>query len=259
METNPVGIISIDKTGTVIYMNSQAENVLKVPKSQMVGTLLKNSHFKLLDNKGNVIPDEARPYQRILKDRKPIKDMILNCKLTSEEIILLSLNATPLTSQDGEIENIIFTVADITEKVQADQKIKESERKYRALLESSSVGILEVNVLNETISYVNPKLIDIMGYQETEFIYDNLANDIIHPDDFLKIVRSSEGMDLEIRIITKKGKLKWLHGTRSDQHDDEGNLILFRLWVEDITEKKMYEELIYELNINFLNFTTDTH
>ncbi|MHA1194072.1 MAG: PAS domain-containing sensor histidine kinase, partial [Promethearchaeota archaeon] len=259
METNPVGIISIDKTGTVIYMNSQAENVLKVPKSQLVGTLLKNSRFKLLDNKGNVIPDEARPYQRILKDRKPIKDMILNCKLSNEEIILLSLNATPLTSQDGEIENIIFTVADITEKVQADQKIKESERKYRALLESSSVGILEVNVLNETISYVNPKLIEIMGYQETEFIYDNLANDIIHPDDFLKILRSSEGMDLEIRIITKKGKLKWLHGTRSDQHDDEGHLILFRLWVEDITEKKMYEELIYELNINFLNFTTDTH
>ncbi|MBY9004510.1 MAG: PAS domain S-box protein [Candidatus Lokiarchaeota archaeon] len=260
METNPVGIISIDKSGTVIYMNSQAENVLKVPRDQMVGTLLKKSSFKLLDNENNIIPDQARPYQRILKDKKPIKDMILNCKLpNSKEIILISLNATPLTTQDGEIENIIFTVADITEKVQAEQKIKESEKKYRALLETSSVGILEVDVLNQTISYVNPTLIDIMGYQETEFLYDNLANKIIHPDDFLKIIRSSEGMDLEIRIITKKGKLKWLHGKRSDQHDDEGNLILFRLWVEDITEKKMYEELIYELNINFLNFTTNTY
>ena len=259
MDTNPVGIISIDKMGTVIYMNSQAENVLKVTKNQMVGTLLKNSPFKLLDNNSNIIPDEARPYQRIIKDKKPIKDMILNCKLPNKEIILLSLNATPLTSQDGEIENIIFTVADITEKVQAEQKIKESERKYRALLETSSVGILEVDVLNQTISYVNPKLIEIMGYQETEFLYDNLANKIIHPDDFLKIIRSSEGMDLEIRIITKKGKLKWLHGKRSDQHDDKGNLVLFRLWVEDITEKKMYEELIYELNINFLNFTTNTY
>ncbi|MHA1671821.1 MAG: PAS domain S-box protein [Promethearchaeota archaeon] len=259
MDTNPVGIISIDKTGTVIYMNSQAEKVLNVSKNQMVGTLLKNSPFKLLDNENNIIPDKHRPYQRILKNRKPIKDMILNCKLSNKKIILLSINATPLTSQDRKIENIIFTVADITEKVQAEQKVKESERKYRALLESSSVGILEVDVLNEKISYVNPKLIEIMGYQETEFIYDNLANKIIHPDDFLKILRSSEGMDLEIRIITKKGKLKWLHGKRSDQHDDAGNLILFRLWVEDITEKKMYEELIYELNINFLNFTTNTH
>jgi len=259
METNPVGIISVDKTGTVIYMNSQAENVFKVPKSEIVGTLLKNSSFHLLDDKGNIIPDKDRPYQRILRDRKPIKDLILDCKLSNNEIILLSLNATPLTSQDGEIENIIFTVADMTEKVQAEEKIKESERKYRALLETSSVGILEVDVQNQKISYVNPKLIEIMGYQETEFIYDNLANKIIHPDDFLKILKSSEGMDLEIRIITKKGKLKWLHGKRSDQYDDEGNLILFRLWVEDITEKKMYEELIYELNINFLNFTTNTY
>lgn len=259
METNPVGIISIDKAGSVIYMNSQAENVLKVDRNQMVGKLLKNSPFKILDNDLNIIPDEARPYQLILKNKKPIKDMIINCKLSDKEIITLSLNATPLTTSDEKIENIIFTVANITEKVQAEQKIKQSERKYRDLLETSSVGILEVDVLNETISYVNPTLIDIMGYQETEFIYDNLANKIIHPDDFLKILRSSEGMDLEIRIITKKGKLKWLHGKRSDQYDDEGNLILFRLWVEDITEKKMYEELIYELNINFLNFTTNTH
>jgi len=259
MDTNPVGIISIDKMGTVIYMNSQAENVLKVSKNQMIDSLLKNSPFKLLDDNGNIIPDEDRPYQLILKNKEPINDVMISCKLTNGEIILLSLNGTPLTSQDGKIENIIFTVADITEKVQADQKIKESERKYRALLESSSVGILEVDVLNETISYVNPKLIEIMGYQATEFIYDNLANKIIHPDDFLKIVRSSEDMDLEIRIITKEGKLKWLHGKRSDQYDEAGNLILFRLWVEDITEKKMYEQLIYELNINFLNFTTNTH
>ena len=74
----------------------------------------------------------------------------------------------------------------------------------------------------------------------------------------MKLLKSSEGMDLEFRIYTKEGKLKWLHGKRSDQYDENGILTLFRLWVEDVTEKKMYEELIYELNINFLNFTTNT-
>ncbi|MFX0180664.1 MAG: sensor histidine kinase, partial [Candidatus Hodarchaeota archaeon] len=35
------------------------------------------------------------------------------------------------------------------------------------------------------------------------------------------------------------------------------NLISFRLWLEDVSEKKMYEKLIYELNIDFLSFSTD--
>ncbi|TFG24150.1 MAG: HAMP domain-containing histidine kinase, partial [Promethearchaeota archaeon] len=88
-------------------------------------------------------------------------------------------------------------------------------------------------------------------------IYTKLIEDIIHPDDVKKLFRSSEDKELEFRIISKDGKLKWLKGKKSNQYDEKGEIISFRLWLEDVTEKKMYEELIYELNINFLNFTTN--
>ena len=257
METNPAGILSVDKEGKITYINSQAESVLKMEKSKLLDTYLLDSEFRVLDNKGNLLKQKKRPYQIILKTKKPLYDQQIIFEIPQKERIYISLNGTPLLDAQGEIENIIFTVADITEKVFAEERIKESEKKYRDLLETSSVGILEVDVQNEVISFVNLKLIEIMGYQEDEFLYENL-NKIIHPDDFMKLLKSNEGMDLEFRIITKDGKLKWLHGKRTDQYDEDGTLILFRLWVEDVTEKKMYEELIYELNINFLNFTTNT-
>ena len=257
METNPAGIISVDKEGKIIYINSQAESVLKTKKNKLLDTYLKEGKFKILDNKGKSLKEKNRPYQIILKTKKPLYDQQIIFETPNKKRIYISLNGTPLLDSHGEIENIIFTVADITEKVFAEERIKESEKKYRDLLETSSVGILEVDVQNEVISFVNLKLIEIMGYQEDEFLYENL-NKIIHPDDFMKLLKSNEGMDLEFRIITKDDKLKWLHGKRSDQYDENGTLILFRLWVEDVTEKKMYEELIYELNINFLNFTTNT-
>jgi PAS domain S-box-containing protein len=257
METNPAGILSVDKEGMITYINSQAESVLKTTKSKLLNTYLKDGSFRILDNKGNPLKQKKRPYQIIHKTKKPLYDQQIIFETPNKKRIYISLNGTPLLDAQGDIENIIFTVADITEKVFAEERIKESEKKYRDLLETSSVGILEIDVQNEVISYVNLKLIEIMGYQEDEFLYENL-NKIIHPDDFMKLLKSNEGMDLEFRIITKDGKLKWLHGKRSDQYDEDGTLILFRLWVEDVTEKKMYEQLIYELNINFLNFTTNT-
>jgi len=101
-------------------------------------------------------------------------------------------------------------------------------------------------------------LLEFIGYHDISIVIKKLMNEIIHPDDLQKLLNSEEGKEIEFRIITNEGKLKWLQGKRLNQHDEKGNLISFRFWLEDVTEKKAYELLIYELNINFLNYTTDT-
>jgi len=179
-------------------------------------------------------------------------------KLAEDENILLSINGTPLIGSNGNIENIIFTVEDITEKVLTEQKIKDSEEKLRDLLETSTIGVLEIELEQNSISYLNPRLLEFIGYQDISVVNEKLLNEIIHPDDLKKLLNSEDGKEIEFRIVTKLGKIKWLQGKRLNQHDDKGKLISFRLWLEDVTEKKMYEKLILELNINFLNYTTDT-
>ncbi|TFG22179.1 MAG: PAS domain S-box protein, partial [Promethearchaeota archaeon] len=181
METNPAGIISIDKKGKVIYVNSQAEKVLKMEKNILLNTYLHESKFHMLDEKGVPLEEDDRPLQIIVATKKSLYDQKIIFETPNKNRIYVSLNGSPLLDSQGEIENVIFTVADITEKVLAEERIRESEKKYRDLLETSSVGILEVDVQNEAISFVNLKLIEIMGYQENEFLYENL-NKIIHPD-----------------------------------------------------------------------------
>jgi PAS domain S-box-containing protein len=160
-------------------------------------------------------------------------------------------NSSNIISYDGVITNI-------TERIKAEEMLKQSEVKYRNLLDTSTVGILEINIENMEVTFINPKLLEITGYFEAESLGNKFLQNIIHPDDLNKVLKSSEDKDLEFRIVTKDEKLKWLHGRRWNQYGEDGELIGFRLWLEDITEKKMYEELIYELNINFLNFSTDT-
>ncbi|TFG03536.1 MAG: PAS domain S-box protein [Promethearchaeota archaeon] len=257
METNPAGIISVDNEGNIIYANSQAEKVLQFPKDELIKEKIFTTLFKFVDSKGNPIPKEKLPFQIISKTKKPLFNLHLYLELPNKNLILLSINGTPLIGKDGKIENIIFTVDDVTERELAKQRIKESEEKYRDLLETSSVGIIEINVKNEKVSYLNPKLLELVGYETKKSIYTKLIEDIIHPDDVKKLFRSSEEKELEFRIISKDGKLKWLKGKKSNQYNEKDEIVSFRLWLEDVTEKKMYEELIYELNINFLNFTTN--
>lgn len=258
METNPAGILSIDTNGRIIYVNSQAEKVLHFQKEELLKMSFIASKFKLYDSEGNLIPKDELPFQIIMQTKRPLFDYHASFNLAKDAHILLSINGTPLIGSNGNIENIIFTVEDITEKVLTEQKIKNSEEKLRDLLETSTIGVLEIELEKNSISYLNPKLLEFIGYQDVSVVNEKLLDEIIHPDDLQKLLNSEEGKEIEFRIVTKQGKIKWLQGKRLNQHDDKGNIISFRLWLEDVTEKKMYEELIYELNINFLNYTTDT-
>ncbi len=258
METNPAGIMSVNTEGHIIYVNSQAEKVMRFTKEELLKKSFIASKFKLLDLEGNPIPKDELPFQIIMQTKKPLFDYHATFNLAKDKNILLSINGTPLIGSNGNIENIIFTVDDITEKVLTEQKIKDSEEKLRDLLETSTIGILEIELVNNSISYINPKLLEFIGYQDINIVNKKLMDEIIHPDDLKRLLNSEEGKEIEFRIFTNEGKMKWLQGKRLNQHDEKGNLISFRLWLEDVTEKKIYEELIYELNINFLNYTTDT-
>ncbi len=150
----------------------------------------------------------------------------------------------------------IFT--NITKQRKFEQALMESEKQYRNLIETSSVGIMEIDVLNNKISYINPILLKIIGYKEEELTGIEMRDKIIHPQDLVKLMGSNDEREIEFRIFDKLGNLKWLSGKRIPHFDKNGNLLNVRFWLDDITEKKMYEELIFELNINFLNFTEDS-
>ena len=139
----------------------------------------------------------------------------------------------------------------------AREAVLESEKKYRNLLETSSIGILEFDIINKQLTYINPKLVSILGFEDDSYLDQQVFEKSIHPEDIKKFYDTSVINELELRIYDQTGNLKWLGGNRVNNYNEKEELIGFRVWLEDVTEKKMYEKLIYELNINFLSFTTD--
>ncbi|TFG06493.1 MAG: PAS domain S-box protein [Promethearchaeota archaeon] len=143
------------------------------------------------------------------------------------------------------------------QRKRAREALRESEKKYRDLLETSSMGILVYDMRANDFTYVNPKLLKMLGYEKKkDFKKNDLIKRIYHAD-LKKFFRLLDKEIIEFRIYDKIGNLKWLSSRLINQYNEKGEVTSFRVWVEDVTEKKMFEELIYELNINFLSYTPD--
>ena len=104
---------------------------------------------------------------------------------------------------------------DITNFKEAEQRLRDSEEKYRNLVNNITDIILEID-LNATLIYVSPQCFDIVGYMPEEVI-GNKAFDYIHPEDVLLITEaikngynSDEQVSVDYRLIHKNGKFVYV-------------------------------------------------
>ncbi|MHA1823443.1 MAG: response regulator, partial [Promethearchaeota archaeon] len=86
------------------------------------------------------------------------------------------------------------------ERKKTEQKLIESEEKYRNLIETTIIGLIEIDLMTNKIAYINPKLLEIIGYREEPLNSETFAHKIIHPEDSEKIFKSHEEREFEFRI-----------------------------------------------------------
>ncbi|MFX0141235.1 MAG: PAS domain-containing protein, partial [Candidatus Hodarchaeota archaeon] len=121
--------------------------------------------------------------------------------------------------EDGKLVRIWGTFRDITDRIKAEQKLKESEENFRTIAEQAFMGILIIQ--DEKVEYVNNALLQIFEYTYEDirnWVKDDLLK-IIHHDDlqFLREYRQKLRADdpnvkpyYSYRAFTKSGKLKWI-------------------------------------------------
>src|SRR5574343_47274 len=118
-------------------------------------------------------------------------------------------------NDQGEPIRIDGVTTDITELVEAEQKLKNSEEKYRLISENIQ-DVISILDLEGNISYVSPSSIRITGYSYETLIHNNIFK-VIHPDDvkrvfkFLKnTLNRKESESIVFRFIKANGEVMWM-------------------------------------------------
>ncbi len=137
-------------------------------------------------------------------------------------------------------------VTDITERKHTEMALRESEEKYRSIIDNANLGIIVIQDGNRV--FFNSRLYEILGYTYEEYLSIDLLS-TIHPRDRSRIIDHigkmlpGTGIDsdsIEVRVLTKTGEVKWIE-TNSAEIQWEGNPAI-QTFALDITKRKQAEE-----------------
>ncbi len=143
---------------------------------------------------------------------------------------------------------------EIAEREQAQEALRESEERYRSLVEQASEIIIRTDG-NGNITFLNPAVFSVMGYEEKELIGKQYL-DFVHPDEREAVnrffgrqfVKKLHNTYLEYPLRTKQGNKVWL-GQNTQLILKDGQPAGFQAVARDLTEKKKMESEILALSI----------
>ncbi len=241
-------MIFIYKQGRIIYANKQCEDVMGYTKEEFYAptfnffTLIAPESLKKLNSsyKRHMEGQEVAPYEYTLVTKAGKR---ISAVLTSK-----------LIKYEGE-STILGIVADITERKQVEEALKESEERAKAIVANAPIGIATSGTDKHFLS-ANEAFREILGYTEDE-LRKLTFRDITHPEDLkesrvkmqeLEAGRISSFMQ-EKRYVKKDGNVINGKIMVSAIRDQAGKPSLFIAELEDITERKKREsELKVERN-----------
>jgi PAS domain S-box-containing protein len=143
----------------------------------------------------------------------------------------------------------MFTVA--LERKRAEEKLKESEEKYRSFAQNFQ-GIAYRTKIDWSPVFFHGAVKDITGYSEDELLFWNPRwETIVHPND-AKYVSKMENelriipghvIEMEYRIIRKDGQVRWIHEISQNICDENRIPIYIQGAINDVSERKRTESM----------------
>jgi PAS domain S-box-containing protein len=159
-----------------------------------------------------------------------------------------------LCDEAGKPLRMIGLNADITERKQAEEALRQSEARLARTQDFSLVMVTHVGLDGRWLK-VPPTLCELLGYTEQELLAVAFK-DVTHPEDFeadwsqcQRVIRGEiRSFDLEKRYIHKDGHTIWVYLNCSVVEDDNGRPIHFVTYIRDITDRKFAEQALLDSN-----------
>ncbi len=181
--------------------------------------------------------------QDVIRSGAPQTSVVMTQLRADGKDSWIELSVVPLHDEDGRVIGVLGTYEDITEKREAQDRLKRSETKFRSLAEQSVQSITILNT--ERLLYHNPAFLELVGYtdQELEGMSAEDVWDLVHPDDREDVQKRMADRlagrpippQYEYRFVRKDGVVRWVESF-STRIDYEGSPAVQTLFV-DVTDR----------------------
>lgn len=239
------GVYGVNKEGTCTWINAQALKMIGYGEKEVLG---KNQHTLFHHHKiNNEVYDESEcPVHRTLSDRQT---------RTSEEYLIhrdgtfFPVSLTVASAEDGAI--VVFR--DITEQRKLQDTLQTSESNLKKAQAIAHIGSWELDLITNELVW-SDEIYRIFEIDKLRFgaSYEAFLN-AIHPDDreyvnrtYLYSLQNRQKYMITHRLLMEDGRIKWVRELGDTEYDTEGNGILSRGTVQDITEQVLINQELRE-------------
>ncbi|NVM18128.1 MAG: PAS domain S-box protein [Candidatus Lokiarchaeota archaeon] len=169
----------------------------------------------------------------------------------NDKSIYMEVRKIPIIN-NNQVVQIVTILKDITDKKRAEEKLKESEKEFRNIIENTKDAIVIIDFQGKLI-YISPQLSKLLKGREIN--KNSRYFQYIHKDDVKELIiyfktaikeKTFSEKPVEFRILPKHGDYIWFSSSSKNYYDDEGVVIGFISTLKDITDKKTAEQKLKE-------------
>jgi PAS domain S-box-containing protein len=152
----------------------------------------------------------------------------------------------------GLLRTVVRHIASAIERKEAEAALRESEARYRAIVEDQTEFITRFVPADWTLTFVNEACCRFFGKEREELIGRSLIPHVAPEDrERLKALLASLSQEspvasIEHRVTVLGGEVRWQQWTNRAVFDERGELSEFQAVGRDITERKRAEEALAE-------------
>jgi PAS domain S-box-containing protein len=255
----PDATFAIDTEGKVIAWNKAIEEMTGVPESEIIGKGDYAYAIPFYGKRRPILIDLAlRPdseieekYAFVRKEGRFLIAEATGLRVKNKEAVLWA-KATPLYDTRCRLTGAIESIRDITELKKTELALRESEERFRTIVETAAEGIWELDS-SFRITYANRRMTEMLGYSREEMIGKTFSTFIDGeeiPDSIFRMERQQQGITdhFERKFRRKDGSLLWTFASVTPIFDSNGAFRGSFSMFSDITDRKRIEEELVTLN-----------
>jgi len=156
----------------------------------------------------------------------------------------------PLKSDNGSIDYVSVVIRDVNEHRKTEESLRESEARYRSVVQGAAESIYTIDLRTGKISSINAFTMEMLGYKPEEIVDKAYYRDLIHPDDLEQadavfqdfIVNDTRVPNYSHRVRKKDGAYCDVEQNGAIIRDAQGAPLTFVGVMRDVTSRKRAEE-----------------
>jgi two-component system NarL family sensor kinase len=261
-----VGVVLLGPHAETKFANQAALKLFELREEQAIGKNTSNFELAAISEDGAEIPFALRAGPRAIATRHPVRNEVVGWRRPgSNDVFWTLVDAVPQLTAEGEVANVILTIANITERKRAEEALRASEARFRTLVQDFHVGVVILGP-DATLQFANQAALELFWFTpaEAKGKSSEQLNLISIREDGTEIPFSmrpgpraiATRQPIQNQVIGWRRRdsteVLWTLGNAVPQFAPDGTVSVVIYSFTNITERKHAEEALHQLSTRLL-------